>query len=298
MSNWAGNWVGNWGWEPDQVPVGSPVIFPLDPHDEELGVAQRAVLYVRLADDEGVDLSSLQVIVNGTIWVMGGVATSGATLTTTANAFNGFDIAVAPAMSYVFGTRQEVAITVGDNDSQTTTLLYHFWVGVGPRLIRVINPFEGSLRAYFNRPMLINQAFLSPASWTITPVSAGAAPLEITEVVASTDQPDVAHLRYAGGGSTYRLSVINVLSLDGDDLEHAESTFEILFGNEEDAKIRFFNSIYGPLGISQRVRMRRSMDDHVAGRAIAFALDEQLRLRVQRLDGTAGRDGRPGKRRI
>lgn len=299
MSGWgSGAWgVVQWGWGIGQIPVGPPIIFPLDPQDEETGVAQRAVLYIRLADDAGVGLTYLQVVVDGVIWVLGGVAKNGALLTATLNAYNGYDLEITPPSAYAFGSRQEVSVTARDSDGNTTTLVYHFKVGTGPRLLQVINPFEGTLRAYFNRAMLVNNAFLSPTNWTITPVSAGAAPLEITAVEATTDQPDVAQLRYSGGGSTYLLSVINVESLEGDELEQNEAEFEILFGQEADPQIRFFNSIYGPLGISQRIRTRRTMDDHVAGRTIAFALDQQFRLRLQQLDGTVGRDGRPGKRR-
>ncbi len=299
MSGWgSGKWGSSkWGWAPGEVPAGAPIIYPLDPEDEEAGVAQRAVLYIRLADDIGVGLTYLQVVVGGQIWVIGGVAVNGASFTATANAFNGYDVAITPPAAYPFGSRQEVLVTVRDSDDQTTTLVYHFMVGVGPRLVRVRNPIEGALRAYFNRPMRIDSGFLSPANWVITPVSAGAAPMTITAVVASTSQPDVAHLRYTGGGSTYRLTASNVVSLEGDELEQDSAEFELVFDEQESPKIRFFNSVYGPLGISQRVRTRRSIDDHVAGRSIALALDEQLRLRVQQMDGTVGRDGRPGKRR-
>lgn len=286
-----------WGFSPTAIPVGPSIIFPLDPHDEEAGVSQRAQLNVRLADDEDVELNSLRVDVNGTIWVVGGVAQNGAAIESSANDYNGYDVVLTPPASYPLGSRQEVTVSVLDNDSNATSLTYHFVVGFGCRLVHVVNPFEGVLRAYFNRAMRIDSAFLSPKNWTITPLSVGAAPLEVTAVYATLGQPDVAQLHYMGGGSTYELSVISVVSLEGDPLEESTAQFEIMFGDEEIPQVRFFNSIYGPLGISQRVRTRRSMDDHVAGRSIAFALDEQLRLRLQQLDGTAGRDGRPGKRR-
>lgn len=299
MTGWgSGGWgETQWGWGAESLPAGPPIIFPLDPSDEEAGVAQRAELYVRLADDVGVGLAYLQVVVNGIIWVMGGSAVGGAVLESTPNAFNGYDIVVTPPAAYALGSRQEVMITVRDVEGETTTFIYHFQVGIGARLIQVLNPFEGVLRAYFNRAMRIDDAFLSPENWTITPISAGAVPLEVVAVEATTAQPNSALLRYAGGGSTYSLSVINVASFEGDELEDNEAEFEIVFGEEAAPQVRFFNSIFGPLGITQRLRTRRSMDDHVAGRANAFALDEQLRLRMQQLDGTAGRDGRPGKRR-
>lgn len=299
MSGWGrGPWgFTPWGFGTVDLPVGPPIIYPLDPHDEEAGVSQRAKLYVRLADDTGVGLTYLRVDVNGVIWVLGGVAQNGAVLESSLNDYNGYDIVVTPPAAYPLGSRQEVTISARDSDGNLTTLVYHFVVGLGPMLIHVVNPFEGALRAYFNRAMRVDDALRSPKNWTITPISAGAAPLEIVSVAAASNQPDVVQLGYEGGGSIYELAVINVVSLEGDPLEENAVRFEILFGEEERPQIRFFDSIYGPLGISQRARTRRSIDDHVANRAIAFGLDEQLRLRLQRLDGTVGRDGRPGKRR-
>ena len=66
----------------------------------------------------------------------------------------------------------------------------------------------------------------------ITPVSTGAAELEITDVSALAGRADVALLHIVGGGSIYRLTVVNVRSAEGDELEVNEAEFEILFGDE------------------------------------------------------------------
>ena len=123
--------------------------------------------------------------------------------------------------------------------------------------------------------------------------------MEITEIVASDAQADVAHLRYTGGGSTYSLKAVGILGEDGSPLEYGFDNveFEIVFGEEEDPTVKIFNSVFGPMGVSQRSRTRRSIDEFTANRAIALALDEQFRLRFQQLDNTVGRDGRDGKRR-
>lgn len=278
----------------------APVITPLDPLVDAVGVPQSRPLTIRISDDVGVSPSRTRVSVSGVIWVLGGVAVNGATLETTPNTNHGFDLVITPPAPYPVGSVQEVLVLAEDTDGNVATLTYVFKVGIGLRLLSVTNPFENVLLAYFNQPMLADENFLSPANWLIDPVSAGAAPLEIVAVQQQASQANVANLRYAGGGSIYSLTAFNLLSAGGDPLEQGYNivNFEILFGDQPTPTIRLFNSIFGPLGISQRVRTRRAIDDHVANRALASALDEQFRLRMQRLDGTAGRDGREGKRRL
>jgi hypothetical protein len=252
-----------------------------------------------LADDVGVQLGSLIISVGGVNWVVGGVAVNGAQLTATPNAQRGYDVEVVPPSPYPNGTRQTVSVYVRDAQAAETSLVYFFTVGVGPRLLLVRNPQPGLLLAHFNRPMKLDDVFFFVDNWKITPVSEGAAPLSLREIVSTTTQPDVAHIRYSGGGSDYELTVLSVLSQEGDPLERGFNTtvFEILFGEEDPGTIRLFDSVFGPLGITQRVATRRSMDEHTADRSLALALDEQFRLRFQQLDNTVGRDGKPGKLR-
>ena len=305
MSNPSGWGVGGWGtsqWGIGALPApgGPPIIYPLSPQDGDIGVAQLAPIILRIVDDVSVPLALIQVTVNGITWVLGGQGINGATLTAVANAGHGWDIRVDPPAPYNFDTLQEVQVSAQDGDGNLASLVYHFAVGVGPRLLEVKNPFDNMLLAYFNRPMRLDGAFFSPKNWQVTAFSPDAAVLEIVAIAADPAQPNLARLTYTGGSNdTYELTLIDIVSATGEAIERGFNTaiFTLDFGEEAQPGIRLFNSIFGPLGIRQGVRTRRTMDDHVVNRSIALALDEQFRLRMQQLDGTAGRDGRPGKLR-
>lgn len=288
-----------WGGKtpPDIQP---PSIIPIDPRIDQVAVAQTKPLCISLADNVSVNLATLQLSVSGVNWIIGGVAVNGATLLSLANSQNGFDILVSPPAAYPLGSRQSVFVRVADTAGTFTDLLYHFRVGVGPRLLTVRNPVPNLLLAHFNRPMSLDDAFRFVPNWVVEPVSEGAVPLIITDVSSTTTQPDVALLRYTGGGSEYELSVLSsVVSQESDPLERGFNSvvFDILFPEEDVGTVRLFDSVFGPLGISQRIATRRSMDEHTADRSLALALDEQFRLRFQQLDDTVGRDGKPGKSR-
>lgn len=289
-----------WGLGTEPPPPEPPVITPLGPLEDETNVATLRPISIRFTDVIGVSPSRAKISVNGVNWVIGGVGVNGAVATYALNGLHGFDMRVVPPAPYGIGDRQEVQVSVDNVVGMSTSLVYAFYVGIGVRLVSVINPFENVLLAYFNRPMRRDGAFFNPASWKISAVSPGALPLSIVAVYANDAQADMAHLKFEGGGSIYALTVGPLESQDGDTIEFGYNSqqFEIMFGDEEVPTIRLFNSVFGPLGIRQRTRRRRSMDDHVANRAIAAALDEQFRLRLQRFDGTAGRDGRPGGSRI
>jgi hypothetical protein len=215
------------------------------------------------------------------------------------NDSNGYDIELANELPFATTGRVDVGVTVKDVDGLETFFPYSFSVGVGARLLKVRNPMRGMLEAIFNQALTQDDALFALGNWKTVPVSEGAIPIVITEVIASPAYPAVVRLRHTGGGSTYTLQALGLLGADGSPLEDGYSSvnFEIEFEEEGSPNIRLFNSIYGPLGVSQRARKRRSVDDFVANRSIALALDEQFRLRFQQLDETAGRDGRPGKLR-
>ena len=292
--------TGGWGSSPwgygGFVP---PTITPLYPVNGDINVPLSSPITFRLSDGAGVSTGALRVSVNGTDWVLYGVSVNGSTMTKVANAFNGFDVTVTPPTPYGLGTQQEVFISVLNIFGATAQLFYQFYAGVGLRLIQISNPMENVLVVSFNRSLALNGEFYFVDNWKVTEVSDGAVPLEIVEVVGSASQPDKAYLRYTGGGSTYLLTVYSLLGASGEPLEFGYDSleFELLFGDEEAPTVRLFDSVYGPLGISQQVRRRRTMDEHTADRAIAMALDEQLRLRMQQLDGTIDRTGKPGIRR-
>lgn len=294
---------GEWGssqWGLGSIPpVSLPTITPLDPLENGVDVPQSKRISIRLTDNTGVVLSSLTLSVSGIIYVLGGVAQNGATFTTTANDGNGFDIELSLPDPMPLGTRQEVAVLVRDSESNEATKNYFFTVGIGPRLINVRNPQPGVLAAYFNRPMRIDSAFLFAPNWVVEAVTPGASPVAITEVMANPGKPDIAFLKYEGGGSDYRLTVLRLLSQEGDEMQlgHNSVVFELIFGAEDDPTIRLFDTIFGPIGTSQRLRQIRTLDDHVVNRSIAIGMDEQFRLRFAALDQTTVRSGVPGKRR-
>lgn len=280
-------------------PPGSPVITPLYPVDEDSDVAQSSPIFIRLTDNINIVQSTLKISVGPTIFVLGGVAQSGAVLFVTPNGGNGYDIELRLPDRFPLGSRQEVLVYVKDTSNFASQLIYHFNVGVGLRMLRVRNPSPNILLAYFNRALRLDESLIFVPNWTVDLISVGAAPLSITEVMANANHPDMATLRYVGGGSTYKLTVNDIADHDGNIIEDGfnSALFEILFGDEPAPTVRLFDTIHGPIGISQRVRTRRTMDDHVVGRSIALGMNEQFRLRFNNLDGSAGRDGRPGKNR-
>lgn len=297
----SGKWGSSqWGFgnEPP-IPI-PPTITPVEPLPNQSGVAQSKPICFSLSDDVGISIGTLQVSVGGEVWVVGGVPLNGVVMTATLNGQHGYDIELVPPGLYPASSRQEVSIYVRDAQQAEAAKSYFFNVGVGPRLLLVRNPRPNLLLAHFNMPMRIDDNFSFIPNWRITPVSEGAAPLTITEISATATQPDVAHIKYTGGGSVYDLTALSsILSQDGDPLEDGFNAvvFEILFGEEDQGTVRLFDSVFGPLGITQRVATRRSFDEHTADRSLALALDEQFRLRFQQLDNTVGRDGKPGKLR-
>ena len=288
-----------WGSGVVPVPPGPPVITPLSPVDEETGVSQSAHLFIRITDDVNVNPATLAISIGPTVYVFGGVVQNGAVMTSTPNSGNGYDIELDAPGLFPLGVRQEVVVTVRDYGGRLAELTYYFDVGVGLRMMQVGNPSPNILVAHYNRPLLQSAALRSVSNWRITPISDGAAPLEISEVMTNPNNTDTVTLRYIGGGSTYKLTNSMVVDSYGDPIDPAfnGALFEILFGDEPDPVVTLFNTIYGPIGISKRQRLRRTMDDHVIGRSIAVGMDEQFRLRMRNLDGSAGRDGRPGKNR-
>ena len=277
----------------------APIIIPLDPLEEATGVAQLQPINFRLTDEVGISLATLKVSVGVDNWVIGGVPQNGVEMTAVLNDLNGYDIELKPPAPYQIGSRLAVSVFVKDVEDVGASKTYHFNVGVGVRMIQVKNSIDGLLVVHFNKAMLLNGEFFSIGNWIISPVSEGAADLSVIEIVASQSEPHVAYLRHTGGGSTYTLTAVGILGADGSPIEDGfESVeFEIDFDEEEAPSVRLFDSVFGPLGISRRSRLRRTMDEFSANRSISLALDEQFRLRFQQLDNTVGRDGKDGKLR-
>jgi len=294
---------GKWGtsqWGSGLGAAGTaPVITPLDPIDDMTDVPAGHPVFVRVTDDVGVAQGSLKISLGPVVYVFGGSAQNGATLTLTPNGGNGFDLELRAPAPYPAPSIQVVTVEVSDINGNAAILTYHFHVGIGLRMLQVRNPQPNILLAYFNKPLRQDAALVFPPNWVITPVSVGAAPLQIVEAVANVNHPDSVTLRYTGGGSIYRLMASMAVDDGGSGIDEAYNSaeFEIVFGDEAPATVRLFNTIYGPMGITHRVRQRRTMDQHVVNRSLALGVDEQFRLRLQTMDSSADRTGRPGRNR-
>lgn len=181
------------------------------------------------------------------------------------------------------------------------TLTYTFSTGIGPRLIRADNPRAGFLIARFNVAMAINDAFRYVPNWTVTPVTPSTKAIVIDSIEADASHPMIALLRYTGGSSgTYRLIVNNTQSAAGDALiaPFNQADFTLAFATQEESTIQLFQTIFGTLGLEKRKLARRTVEQMVVNRAIALGMDEQMRLRLQAIQGTGlPESGRPGSRR-
>ncbi|TAL45267.1 MAG: hypothetical protein EPN91_02795 [Salinibacterium sp.] len=300
MPGFGGSPWGSGAWGGPLSLEGAPLIIPLSPVDGAAGVGQSAPVALRFTDDVGVDPATISIIIGGTSWVVGGVAIGGAIMASSANAFNGFDISLQLPEPFANASTQEVQVFVANITAQVASLVYVFYVGAALRLLQVQNPFSNTLLAYFNRPLQLNVNYYLLTNWTVTPLTA-TEPLVLTEVLARSGRLDIGQLRYAGGGAgTYRLTVRNLIATDESEIEfgYDYADFELRFPAEADPRIRLFDSIFGPLGISQQLLQRRTIDGHVVDRALAASLNEQLRIRMQRLDTTASPASKPGRRRL
>lgn len=276
-----------------------PSIIALSPADGTTGVAQNAPLVIRLGDEVAVAANSISVVVDGTRYVFAGAAENGATYAAVANSFNGYDITVQLPTTLAVDQIHFVQVVASDGVNPTT-YVYSFRVGLLPRVLSVVNVGPDLLMVKFNVPMADDAAIRTPSNYAITPVSAGAAELTITEALFSSSQPDTVVLRYEGGGSTYSVSINNILAASGLSLEYNGDTaeFEIIYKGQPAPRIRLFDTIYGPIGVSQVGVTRRTVDGLVINRAIANATDIQMKKRLAGLwDGTYSRDPRPGARR-
>lgn len=276
-----------------------PVIDPLSPSRDEIGASASGQLILQVRDRTGVEATTFYLQVDDTVYVNGGIAQNGASVSYVANAYFGFDTTVTLPTNFVNGDKPVVYAQATNLYDEVGTQTYLFEVGFKLRILSVENPSEGILLAHFSEALRFNDEFYRTDNWKITPVSEGAVPLTITGVFGNSVKPQTAVLQYTGGGSTYQLEVFNVEGLLGTPFESQGNIilFEILFGTQPDYGTVYYNSIFGAVSISQRDITRRTMDDHTADRALALAMDERIRLRRQVLTNTESRDGRPGKLR-
>lgn len=291
---------GVWGAGTVEGVVLAPTITPLNPLSGQAGVSPSTTISVRVSDVEGVEATSLILSVGGITYVRLGVPVNGAEATFEPNASNGFNVEVTLPGLLTTDVVYDVNVAVENILNVRAIKQYTFRVSILPRIIRVRNVNEGLIGVYFNQAMRLGSEFFFAGNWKIEPVSEGAAPLQIVEVVAQKSSPDRALLRYTGGGSTYRLTALGIKNEAGQDIEAGfnSTNFDIIFELDGETSVRLFDTIYGVVGVSQRSLKRRNIEDHVALRASSFATDEQFRTRMRALNGTETRSGKPGGRRL
>jgi hypothetical protein len=164
------------------------------------------------------------------------------------------------------------------------------------RLVSARNPADGVVVARFNVAMRRDATVGAVQSWACTPASPNALPIELTGVVLNDAYPETALIRYTGGGGDYKLTVTGVRSAGGSPLDPTFSAVPLTIARPGDVEpaMRLFDTIWGPVGIAQRPSQRRTVDQLVANRALATAVNQQLQQRLGAGDGTASRDSRPG----
>lgn len=271
----------------------------ISPVANQVGVAQSQPICISISSAVSIEFASIRVAVGSTIYFFSGAAQNGATVDIVANDGNGFDIELRLPTLFPLNSRQEVTVYARNSSDEDTDFVYYFSVGVAPALVSISNPSTGILLAHFNEPMKHDSSFLSNGSWKVATITTGASDVVITKVSASSSNASTAVLHHTGGGSVYELTVLALSSHAGVPLEASNSSalFEIIYGEEDAPTIKLFDTMFGPVGISQRSIRRRTMDDHTINRSIAIGMDEQFRLRFANLDGSAGSNGRPGIRR-
>lgn len=289
----------SWGRSAWGSPDDGPWVNPLSPVRGQRGVPATDTISIDICDRVEIDQTGFTLSVSDVTYVLNGVAQNEATVVYTPNDCNGVTATITLPSSFSNGDTPTVFVQATNHEGIIVKDNYSFAVGYGLRITGIDNPFDGSLVVNFNEPLVQNEAYFVPGNWVVTPVSPGAKPLSIVSVTGSAVTPQTAILRYVGGGSEYQLQVFNIEGLYGTPFEYLGdiALFEIIFGTQDAFDVTLFDTIFGPMGLAKRTITRRTMDGHTADLALALALDEQIRLRRQILDNTAGRDGRPGKLR-
>lgn len=278
--------LSSWGPGAEQQLPAYPTIIALDPTEEEASVAPSRPIHVRITDEDGIRSDGIHLGLNGIYLVSDGVAVNGATLIKTANDGNGYDIIVTPPFPYPNASRQEVIVIAVNNKELVTSKLYYFHVGIGLRVLSVTNDMDGLLRVFFSRPLAHNGEFFDINNWAVDAVTEGALPVTVTRVASSNGQQDQALLSYEGGGpnnSTYRLTVKEITGVDGEEIEEGYDSvlFNLIFAQEADAVVRFFDSAFGTIGLLQQEVTRRTIDTHMADRAMAVASEAQMDIKYK-----------------
>jgi len=279
-----------------------PEIVPESPLADAIEVGVYSPIRLAIGDGTGVDLATVELYVDGVQVYASSAAQSGATVAVTVNTGNGYDFEVQLAGAMSAGSVHIVTVYASDTLAQGSTFLYSFYTGISPRLVAVDNPVEGVLIPRFNEPMTQDATFTLLTNYTVTPQGSAEA-LVLLAVEASTTLPDAATLTFEGGtyGGTYELTVIGVTDLLGTSIDtlNNTATFTLPLPTEANiSRVHLFDTVWGPMGMTQRVIKRRTVDNLVVGRSIAMAVEEQLTIRLKRLGAAIPyRGGKEGKNR-
>jgi len=158
---------------------------------------------------------------------------------------------------------------------------------------------DGLLLVRFNEAMLQDENIRQIENYRIE-LQPGARAMVITDVIISSSQTDAAILLFTGGLGLYTLTVKEVFDANGNpiDLGCNRVNFTIDRPLEDDARIHLFDTVFGPMGMTQRSVLRRTVDTLVVNRSIDHAMHEQLSQRLKSIGASSPlRSGKDGGRR-
>lgn len=161
--------------------------------------------------------------------------------------------------------------------------------GASVRMISAANPAEAVLVVRFNFPMSQDAVMQALENWSVTPADAQAVPITLTAIVLNQSYPEMALLRYVGGGGNYIVKATGLTAASGAPLSPAHNSQPVTIDRPGDVvpTVRLFDTVWGPVGVAQRTISRRTIDQLVINRAIAGAVQIQLQQRIAATDGTS-----------
>lgn len=169
-----------------------------------------------------------------------------------------------------------------------------------PRLVAADNVADGILLIRFSRSMLQDDGFRDLGNYTINPLNESP-PLTFTQITTNGTQLNLATASFLGGPGTYELIVNGVFDLNGQLIDQAANRVEFTVtraGIEEGPAVHLFDTVFGPMGLTQQRVTRRTVERAVVNRAIDVALKEQLDQRLESLGASIPlRSGKDGGRR-
>ena len=170
----------------------------------------------------------------------------------------------------------------------------------GFRLLSISNPADGVLLARFNRQLSPGEAGAA-GKWSVAPATTGADIALLDVAFADVDRRNVLVISYSGGNRVdYIASTNGIVDVTGAHLEDGYSTctFTLSYPSLPLPRITLFDTVWGPVGLAQRLIERRTIDQTVINRALALGTNQQIQLRVAAAGGVQSGDPRPGGSRL